>query len=201
MGLEAAFQQGHIKGIKQFENFVVGCLENSGSLMLPFVISGYEHSGDVDEIQQYDSLCQACLNNHVENRASIRQGNALIHTSCQTFVDSRFQRLEKLLEDGKVKGHYSVMYGCTCHYLGLSKSTCVETFLFGVLRTVVNSAVRLTTIGSMQAQNIQFKCLQYIPDIIERNISRTVDDACISNPLIDIIENTHDNLFSRLFHS
>ncbi|XP_077998765.1 uncharacterized protein LOC144451735 [Glandiceps talaboti] len=200
-GLEASFQQGHINGKRSFQDFVMCTLENAGSFSLPFVRTAHEKSNNIDEICRLDEFCDACLNNHIEKRASIRQGNALIVTSSQAFADDRFHYFKEAIEDERLRGHYVVMFGCTCAYLNINQKASLEIFMFGVLRTIMSSAVRLGTIGSLEGQRMQFEWQKLIPDIISRNIEKSPEDACLSFPLVDMIENTHDTLFSRLFHS
>ncbi|XP_070561447.1 uncharacterized protein [Ptychodera flava] len=201
LGLEASVQYGYTNGTPKFKVFVMSCLENAGSFNLPFVRTAYEKSENLNEIRRIDSFSEACVNNHVENRASRRQGNSLVDTAIQAFSDERFQNLQQAIESQEMRGHFPVIFGCTCAYLNISLDVCLEAFMFGVLRTVIASAVRLGTVGSLEGQKCQYDWQKVIPDIIERNRDKSIEDACLSFPLVDITENAHDTLFSRLFHS
>eukprot|EP00058_Branchiostoma_floridae_P004963 XP_002590451.1 hypothetical protein BRAFLDRAFT_86334 [Branchiostoma floridae] len=152
----------------------------AGSFSLPYVTAAYHSCMDQDRLTDLDSRCQACLNNHVANRASIRQ---------------------TLLEQDRLHGHYAVMFGFLSAVLQLDLHQAHQMFVFGVLRTIIASAVRLGNVGTIEAQRIQFELQQGVDNIIRRNLRRAVEEACVTFPLVDITQNTHDTMFAKLFHS
>ena len=44
-----------------------------GSFSLPFVHEAYNEGRSMSKVKELDDLCQACLSNHIANKASIRQ--------------------------------------------------------------------------------------------------------------------------------
>ncbi|XP_021353106.1 urease accessory protein F-like isoform X2 [Mizuhopecten yessoensis] len=172
-------------------------LNCAGSFCLPFVREAHDAYLESDKLIELDSLCEACTANHVANRASVRQGRSLLDTSSKAF------RVEQILE---LKGsleycHHSVVFGCVCGAMGVDLFTTLTTYLFSSLRTVVAAAVRLDQIGAIQAQVVQTELQSRIPEILERHQSRSTDETCLLNPLVDVFQNTHDTMFSKLFYS
>lgn len=200
-GYEAALKQGHMKDMKQFRTFVRCMLENTGSSSLPFVKAAYVGSSDPSRIEYIDKFCEACLNNHVANRASIQQGKSLISTSSVAFPDGRIKQLKSMINASQVKGHHAIMFGCLCAYLNITLNDCLEVYMYNTSRTIMASAVRLGTLGPLEAQRIQYQFQQSIGSIIERNIECPIEETAITYPLVDIIHSTHDLLFARLFVS
>ncbi|XP_035697893.1 urease accessory protein F-like [Branchiostoma floridae] len=201
VGLEAAIKLGIVNTTENFKQFTVQCMENAGSFSLPYVTAAYHSCMDQDRLTDLDSRCQACLNNHVANRASIRQGNSLIVTAAKIFPDEQIRRIETLLEQDRLHGHYAVMFGFLSAVLQLDLHQAHQMFVFGVLRTIIASAVRLGNVGTIEAQRIQFELQQGVDNIIRRNLRRAVEEACVTFPLVDITQNTHDTMFAKLFHS
>ncbi|XP_033109557.1 urease accessory protein F-like, partial [Anneissia japonica] len=170
LGYESAVKHQHIKTMAQFKEFVITVLENIGSSYLPLLCKAYKKSEDVDEIIALDAYNEACLSNHIANRASVQQGKSLIATASETFSDERLLTLKKHIQSEKLKGHQAVMFGCLCSYLHISLEEALSAFLFSSLRTIIASSVRLGNMGPLEAQRTQFELQPCIPNIIERCI-------------------------------
>ncbi|CAH1240281.1 Hypp5962 [Branchiostoma lanceolatum] len=143
---------------ENFKQFTVQCMENAGSFSLPYVTAAYHSCMDQDRLTDLDSRCQACLNNHVANRASIRQGNSLIVTAAKIFPDEQIRRIETLLEQDVLHGHYTVMFGFLSAVLQLDLHEAHQMFVFGVLRTIIASAVRLGNVGTIEVTTFLVSC-------------------------------------------
>ncbi|XP_072167615.1 uncharacterized protein [Diadema setosum] len=201
LGFESAVKQGHIRNHESFNNFITSAMENAGSSCLPFVKAGYEGSENLSAICSLDAYCDACLNNHIANRASSQQGKSLILTASEAFPDKRIGKLHQIIQERQLKGHHAVMFGALCAHLDIPLMDCLETYMFNNLKTMLASVVRLGNMGPLQAQKHQYEHQKNIRDIIARNYERTVQESCLRFPLVDIVQNTHDTLFSRLFSS
>ncbi|CAN7975343.1 unnamed protein product [Ixodes persulcatus] len=200
-GFEAAGQRGFIDSADKVEQFLVASLENVGSFMTPFMREAYQQWTNPEVIRSLDCKLSASLTNHVASRASIQQGRSLIQTACATYAAPQLVSLQDQIYDEELNGHQAVMYGVLCGFLGIPETQAAISFLFGTLRTMVASAVRLGTTGTLEGQRIQYKLQARIPDIVERNRERTPCTACNTFPLVDLMQNSHDLLFSRMFYS
>lgn len=172
-----------------------------GSFMTPFMREAHQQWTNPETIRTLDRKLSASLTNHVASRASIQQGRSLITTACTTYGASQLIDLQDRIYDEELSGHQAVMYGVLCGFLGIPEDLAAFSFLFGTLRTMVASAVRLGTTGTLEAQRIQYKLQARIPEIVERNKERTSGTACNTFPLVDLMQNSHDLLFSRMFYS
>ncbi|GFU15199.1 urease accessory protein F [Trichonephila clavipes] len=74
-------------------------------------------------------------------------------------------------------------------------------YLFNCLRTIIASIVRLGKVGTIQAQHLQFEMQCCLDDILKRNWSLHPEESCISYPLTETLQNSHDTMFSKLFFS
>ena len=74
-------------------------------------------------------------------------------------------------------------------------------FLFLALRGLVSSAVRLGAVGPLRGQFIQHRLGPYAEQIARRCGKTSVEDAAHTAPLLDVLQATHDRLYSRLFQS
>ncbi|RUS79132.1 hypothetical protein EGW08_013110 [Elysia chlorotica] len=149
---------------------------------------------------QLDKLYEACSSNHIAKRASTRQGRSLLEASLYTFPDLARQGMGRLSIE-LPHCHHAVLHGTIMAGLGLGLEDAVSSFMFGIVRTLVATAVRLDALGAMEAQRVQWKLHEICADVIKRNKSKPVDEACVKFPVLDILQNTQDKLFAKLFYS
>ncbi|KAL4234977.1 hypothetical protein ACF0H5_006618 [Mactra antiquata] len=197
-GLEAALKTKNVYNVESLKQFLLCFLENTGSFSLPFVREAYELYKNSCSLYDLDKLCESCMSNHVAKRASTRQGRSMMDTSIKVF--SKTSRLEHLYQSLPYK-HFPVIFGIICAFLDLDIQAVCAAFLYSGVRTVIASAVRLDKVGPIQAQNIQADLQLVIPKVIERYKHYESKDACMIYPHIDIIQNLHDTMFTKLFYS
>ncbi|XP_064610979.1 uncharacterized protein LOC135475144 [Liolophura sinensis] len=196
-GLEVALKYNYVTTSEKLEQFLVCSLENAGSFSLPFLTAAFKNCFDVVKVRSLDHLIDVSTTNHVAKRASVRQGRSLLEM-CHRTLDRN--NLSSLWE-GLSHCHQPVVLGSVCGVIGLPLQATQTMFMFGILRTVVASAVRLDIIGPVQAQLIQHKIQALIPAIIARNEDKEPDAAALAFPHVDVVQNCQDTLYSKLFYS
>jgi urease accessory protein len=85
--------------------------------------------------------------------------------------------------------------------LGLTRERAVRVYLFMAMRGVVSAAVRLGTVGPMQAQEIQAGMAGELEALAAEALAWGVDDAVQVAPLLELWQGGQDRLYSRLFQS
>lgn len=198
-GLEAAIRCESVSNKESLHQFVVCSLENTGSFALPFMREAHQQWEDIAALVSLDSVCEACMSNHVAKRASTRQGKSMLDTCSRVFTTSN-QSLRDIARQLPHK-HQPIIFGAVCGMLGIDLHSAMTTFLFSTIRTIVASAVRLDRVGPIEAQAIQAVIQKLIPDVIHKSKQQPSDEACLVYPHIDIIQNTHDTMFTKLFYS
>lgn len=196
-GLEAAVRCETVTNKESLQQFVLCCLENAGSFALPFMKEAHQQCTDYEALVALDNVCEACMSNHVAKRASTRQGKSMLDTCGRVFTNLPLAEITQLLSHK----HQPIIFGVVCGMLGIDLHSAVTTFLFSTVRTVVASAVRLDKVGPIEAQAIQTQIQRHLPNIIDKNKQRTSFDACMMYPHVDIVQNTHDTMFTKLFYS
>ena len=74
-------------------------------------------------------------------------------------------------------------------------------FLFMTARGVLTAAVRLGVVGSYRAQQMQSAAIENLDAIVEACADLGEEDLAQSAPIIDLLQASHDKLYSRLFQS
>lgn len=188
-GLEAAWQHGEIRQSEDLKRFLEASLHQVGHATLPFVTTAHEFP---DRTAEWDQRCDAATTNHVANRASRLQGRAFLASTERIFsIESRALPC----------GHYAPAFGMTASGLRFPRETAARVFLYGHLRGLVSSAVRLGIVGPMEGQRLQLRLSRYAESLLNACLPLTLEDIAQTSPLIEIWQSAQDRLYSRLFQS
>ncbi|RYR00312.1 hypothetical protein Ahy_B07g088435 [Arachis hypogaea] len=201
-GLEAAVQSNLVSNPDELKTFIIHVLENTGSLLLPFVHSA-SVSPNLETWHNLDKILDATLTNEVSRKASISQGSALMRVGSAVF--SELPSLKTMrnasLGSGTVSFHHAPIFGLICGTLGLDSTDSQRAYMYITMRDVISAATRLNLIGPLGAAVLQHQLVPNAEGILEKWKNCDVDDACQVAPLLDIVQGCHGYLFSRLFSS
>ena len=197
-GLEATLNWGEIRNRLDFIDFTKVALSQTGRNCLPLVLAAHQETLAFEEI---DELADAMLTNHVANRASRRLGRSLVVSTNRAFRNDHLQILYQTLTTNSSPSHLAPSFGAVCVSLGVDKHKTARLFLFTTLRDLISSAVRLNIVGPIEGQSIQRFLSQLMEDIVQRSIQFGLEDLASTAPALDIFQQTHDRIYSRLFQS
>lgn len=194
-GLEAAWQNRRIASI---EEYLDAQLTQVAHAAAPFAVAARREPG---RLAEWDDACDAFLNNHVANRASRAQGQALLLTTSRVFTDAPLAALAAALRAGQQPMHLAPIFGAVCGALDVEAQRTARLFLFLNLRGLVSAAVRLGIVGPMEGQNLQWRLTPRAEVLVDVGMQIGVTDAAQTAPLLDLMQGTQDRLYSRLFQS
>lgn len=201
-GLEAAIQAHIIAAPGDLKTYIIHVLENTSSLLLPFVYRATE-SPTMETWGELDRTLEAMLTNEVSRKASVAQGSALLRTSASVFeeIPTLKRMRETLLLSGVVSIHHAPVFGLVCGLLGFDSGTSQRAYLFITMRDVISAATRLNLVGPLGASVLQHEIARVAEDLIKKWMNRSIEDACQTSPLLDTVQGCHSYLLSRLFCS
>ena len=198
-GLETTWQQGQITCEEHLVGFLEVSLAQTGQSLVPFLNAAYH---DPAKFEGIDRRCETFMKkNHVARRASLKQGQTLLHTALAVFGGSQLVEMRRALTAGDIQAHLPTVFGVLTRELKLEHPLSVRLLLFRTLRDLIGSAVRLGVLGPHKGQSIQSRMTPHAHKIAERSACLTLDDVAHSAPLIDILQGAHDRLYSRLFQT
>lgn len=192
-GLEAACQHREVRTPAEVEGYVRAALAQIGRGMLPFMLAAFD---DSTSLPKMDALCDSFITNHVANRASRLQGQALFASASRIFEQTPMKTAEC-----PACGHLAPVFGFTSAALGIGREASARLFLFWHLRGWMSGAVRLGLVGPLEAQAIQFHLGPIAENVRERFMGLRLEDAAQTAPLVDLWQGAQDRLYSRLFQS
>jgi urease accessory protein len=197
-GLEAAVQWGEVTSANDLTAFTRSALTQIARSTIPIVCTA---CSDPIQYESLDRLTHALLTNHVANRASRAQGQAMLTAADRIFPSPDLAAMRQSVRTQRLHGHFAPVFGRIMGILNTTRDLAGQLFLFISLRGIISAAVRLGAVGPMEGQRIQHELGSEATTIAARCSALTLDDITQTAPLVDLLQGTHDRLYSRLFQS
>lgn len=194
-GLEAMLQAGELASVERFCGELVEQLAQGS---LPIAGAVHDEPGRLAEL---DVFTRATLWSHVAARASRAQGRALLDVAARSFRHDVLVDARGRLARNELDGHLAPVFGFVTRALGVARDEALATFLHLGLRGALSAAVRLGCIGPSEAQTIHHRMHGALDAALSRARTLGVDEVAQTAPLVELIQTTHDRLYSRLFQS
>ena len=194
-GLEAHLQAGELQGL---ETYCVELIDQIAHGSLPIVAAVYDAPERLGEL---DAFTGATLWNHVPHRASRNQGRALLDVAARSFGNDPLVAARAQLQTLQLEGHLAPVFGFVTRTLGVPRDEALATFLHLALRGTLSAAVRLGICGPSESQALHHRLHRVLDDALSRAASLQIADVAQTSPLVELVQGTHDRLYSRLFQS
>jgi urease accessory protein len=194
-GLEAALQAGELASVERF------CTEHVFQLAhgsLPLVAAVHD---DPARLAELDAFTRATLWSHVAARASRAQGRALLDVAARSFRHDTLVEARARLARNELDGHLTPTFGFVTRALGVPRDEALATFLHLGVRGVLSAAVRLGCIGPAEGQAMHHRLHSVLEAALARGRTLRVEDVAQTAPVVELLQATHDRLYSRLFQS
>jgi urease accessory protein len=197
-GLEAAVQQGELRSVADLSAFIEASLLQLGHASLAFMSSAHH---DPAKLVELDALYDCFTTNHVANRASRLQGQAMLASANRIFPSTELQTLRESGVTRLAFNHLPPIFGVTMRALGFSRMQAARLFFFIHMRGLISSAVRLGIVGPLQAQALQHSLSPRGEEILLQSRNVPISEIAQTAPLLDLWQANQDRLYSRLFQS
>jgi urease accessory protein len=186
--LEASYQHGLVRDADTLAKFIGCSIAQCRCGGLKFAREAREGG-----FFEADRRCDLFLNNHVANRASRAQGQAMLASSASVFALPVLVTLAKQVRRERLPGHAATVFGMVARQLDLDWTATVSVMLFQVAKNAVSAAVRLGIVGPIEGQKL-------LAQTVESRETEPSPAMQIS-PVLDLLQGTQDRLYSRLFQS
>lgn len=197
-GVEAVARWELVHDGGQLERLVRDQLTQAAHGAVPLLATVHRQPARFVEV---DRLSSALLSNHVANRASRAQGKSLLMAAEAAFDQPPILELVAQVRRENLATHLAPAFGAITRRLEVSTDEAVRLFLHITMRGLLSSGVRLGVVGPLEAQAIQYRLGPFAETLAGRSLEFDLDDVAQTAPLLDLLQATHDRLYSRLFQS
>lgn len=196
-GLESAWQQGAVSGPQTLAAFIQASLLQLAETSVPFATAVHAQP---DRFAELDDRLDALTTSQVTNRASRRQGQALLSTSAAVFGGDTLHAVQQTVAQSGT-GHLATVFGAVASSAGIARGEAVRMMLFMLLRDEIAAAVRIGLVGSRQGQRLQHELGPEAERLAVTGESKEVETAGQPTPFLELAQSNHQRLYSRLFQS
>lgn len=196
-GLEAAAQQGEVRGAAELRRYLRDALWQAGHATLPLASAAH---ADPAHLPRLDSRADAFLVSRVANRASRTQGRAFLDTCARIFPPE----VTAVREGARAAGlllHHAPIAGAVLRALEVERTQAQQLLLSLAMRGLLFAAVRLGIVGTHEAQRMQHELAPVLDEVLTACAGLGEDALAQTAPIADLLGSTHDRLYSRLFQS
>jgi len=194
-GLEAALQAGELASVERFATELIDQLAQGS---LPIVGAAYDEPARLAEL---DAFTRTTLWSHVAARASRNQGRALLDVAARSFRHDVLVEARARMSRTELDGHLAPVFGFVTRALGVARDDTLATFLHLGVRGLLSAAVRLGCIGPSEGQALHHRLHPALDAALARARTLGVADVAQTAPITELLQATHDRLYSRLFQS
>ncbi len=203
-GLESLIQQEKIQTHQDIFSFLQILLHHKvATCDLVALIHAYAASAanDIRQIKQVETQLYAQTLIATTRKTQSQSGRALLMVGESTWNHPQLAILERERALNQFHCLHPVVFGVVANIADLPMTDTVLAFLHGFTTGVLGAAIRLGSLGHLQAQQI---LLQLAPDIETAYQTASVmnlDEMWSCTPTIDLAQMRHSKLNSRLFAS
>jgi len=203
-GLETFVQQNKVTSIQQLEQYITSQIH--GSLVR---LEGLAVKGVYLAVAE-DDLWRVCLFDKIvhvgrtprESREGLQKmGKRLIKLGHTLYPEAELQKLEQAISQQGGYGTLPIVHAWVSYKLGVPLDDAVKGYLYTSLTTMVNSALRLMSLGQTEGQLLIRRMLAIIDQQWDIVRDMPAEQLHTFTPAHDIRAMQHETLYSRLFMS
>ena len=203
-GLETYVQQNLVKNMASTQEFVESMLKNNYKFNDGLAVKlAYDFTleNNLDQILKLDRESNALKAPREVREGSQKLGMRLIKIYRQLLDDPFLNKINDLILEKKMQGHYAVIYGIITALLKLDQEKATCAFLYNAAVGIITNAVKLVPLGQTDGQQIIYNVQPLIENLTLEIMELERDMHGVCNAALDIKCMQHEHLYSRLYMS
>lgn len=201
-GLEALVKQDRIEQPEDIVSFLQILLHNKiAPCDLVALIHAYRASeaNDLEAIKRVETQLYAQTLIETTRKTQIQSGRALLMVAQSTWEHSQLSALNRELALKRFYCLHPIVFGVVGNIAGLAVTDTALAFLHGFVTGILGAAIRLGSMGHLQAQQILLQLASDIEQAYSTASSMDIDRMWTCMPAIALAQMRHSKLSSRLF--
>ena len=203
-GLETYAQAGLVKDAAGLRSFVrahlVGSAGPSDAVAVA-TVARLAAAGDLAGVLDVDARLDAMRIVPEFSAASRQMGRQAIRVTSAWNGDALLLALADRVEKAATPGHYPVAFGAAAGRTGVPVGAATAAYLYATASMLVNAALRLLSLGQLEAQRTLAGLRPEIAALAATAASASIDDMWSFTPGLELAGLRHAELDMRLFRS
>ena len=201
-GLECLVQQHKIQQPEDIIAFLRILLHNKiATCDLVALIEAHHAStaNDLEQIIQIEMQLYAQTLIEITRKTQQQSGRALLMVAQSTWQHQQLETLDRSRSSNRFYCLHPIVFSVVGNIAGINSTDTALAFLHGFVTGILGAAIRLGSLGHLQAQQV---LLQLAPDIEQAYntaSSMNLDQMWTCTPAIDLAQMRYSKLPSRLF--
>ena len=170
---------------------------------LPFLLSALELDVQEDH-QAFDTMVahwQALNPVNVIRRCSKTLGENWFKLVQRTYAPPQLRPLERWFSENERPMYFIIIFPKLMHALKFERDAIQQLFFHMAVRDQTNAAVRLGLFGPATAQELYVVGVTAAQRMASEHATLRFEQAYRSQPMIDMAQGSHQNLYSKLFQN
>jgi len=203
-GLETFVQRHQVTSLQQLEQYIAGQIHSSiipmDAVTIRCVYKALQEN-NYKEIAQLDSIFHTQRSPRESRDGMHKMGKRLVRLGKSLYPEVKLDELEQLFVLHGTYGTYPVVFAWITWHLNIDVDTAIHGYLYTSIQTIVNSGIRLMSMGQTEGQLLIRRMQQYAlaewSELGKYNITTPFSFSSVH----DILAMEHETLYSRLFMS
>jgi len=191
-GLEYAVKSGLIASVKELQLYLKDYTVQVLHYEMPYVKSAFE-ADDAQQLLQVSEHYNASLLNPLIKKAGLILGNNWLRLLRE--LNASLMAPEKIDQD------FPLVFGFMAKQLNLSFSDCCQLYVFMAVRDQISALIRLGTVGPVKAHQIQNELLEHLNSTLQNKEIANYSQAYKSAYLLEMMQLSHNSLYTKLFQN
>lgn len=203
-GLETFIQQNRVTNIQELEQYIVGQIHASLVRLEGLAVKGvYLAMAEEDlwRVSLFDKIVHVGRTPRESREGLQKMGKRLIKLGHTLYPEVELSKLEQGLTLHGGYGTLPIVHAWISYKLGVPQDEAVKGYLYTSLTTMVNSALRLMSLGQTEGQLLIRRILTLIDQQWHLVRDLPAEQLHAFTPAHDIRAMQHETLYSRLFMS
>jgi urease accessory protein len=203
-GLESYIQENTVHNIDSFSQwlrvFIDEQLTYSEGLACKLVYQALEKD-DLEKVWKMDRLLTVQNLPRETREGAMRMGERMSELVQTLYGIPILSIYRERIKDKQSFGHPAIVFTITAHNLGVSKSTAILFYLYSVVSSIVQNAVRGIPLGQTAGQKIIHDVQSVLVQAAEAIGKLDEEDFGIVSPGIELSQMRHERVNIRIFMS
>lgn len=156
---------------------------------------------DLPKVWKLDRLLTVQNLPRETREGSQRMGERMLNLLLTLYEGPILTIYRNRIEEKQSFGHPAIVFTMTAHYLGISKSTTILFYLYSVVSSLVQNAVRGIPLGQTAGQKILRDARSFLVKAVEKIEQLNEEDFGIVSPGIEMSQMRHERVNIRIFMS